>query len=266
MSGVAWVGDVAGYGRLVEGPSVPAGDRGLSSGYGVFETVRVLEGGRIPLWERHAARLRTSAAALGLPVPDTDALREAGAELIARAGSERDVLRVTVTAGEGAGRCILTTRARVQLDRPVRLATVRTGRGDRDPTAAHKTTSRMFWVLAQREAEAAGADEALVLLDDDVLAETTNGNVFAELDGSWVTPPADGRILPGVARAVLLEGMQAAGRPCAERPIRPSELRADTRVAVSNAVHGPRPAVVDGGAGGDPVPGLSDIWTAALGI
>src|SRR5690606_10621890 len=133
-------------------------------------------------------------------------------------------------------------------------------------TAAHKSSSRLFYVLAQRLARAAGADEALLCAIDGAVLETEVGNLFGQLDGRWVTPPADGRLLPGVARQVLLEGLAAAGSPAEERELGLDELARAERLVVTNAVHGPRPAVLEGQGGAAAGTGaLGPLWQAALG-
>ena len=51
---------------------IPVFDHGFLYGEGVYETLRTYH--RVPfLYERHARRLRQSAALMALPVPQTDA-------------------------------------------------------------------------------------------------------------------------------------------------------------------------------------------------
>src|SRR5262245_2500314 len=67
------------------------------SGFGLIETMRVREG-RIPLFERHLARLTRSLAELGLPAParDLTALVQPFMEM------DSAVLRVEVLDGRGS--------------------------------------------------------------------------------------------------------------------------------------------------------------------
>jgi branched-subunit amino acid aminotransferase/4-amino-4-deoxychorismate lyase len=122
----------------------------------------------------------------------------------------------------------------------------------------------MFWQLA-RVGAPPDCGEVLVTADDGRVLETETGNLFAELDGRWVTPRADGGLLPGVARGLLLERLAAAGRPAAERRLELGELGRATRLVVTNAVHGPRPARLGAaGAAGD-AGDLAGFWVAGLG-
>jgi para-aminobenzoate synthetase/4-amino-4-deoxychorismate lyase len=70
--------------------------------------------------------------------------------------------------------------------------------------------------------------------------------LWLRIDGTWRTPPLDGRILPGIARAVLLERAAASGLPVAEVPLTLADLHQAQAVAHSNAVYGPRPACLVG--------------------
>ena len=259
---IAWVGDASGRGEFSAAPRIDARDRGLTLGLALFETMRG-RGGRVPLWDRHLRRLGDSAAVLGLPLPDEAALREVAIGVLARAGRDDVVLRLTLTAD---ARCAIVCREFAASPAPRRLAVVPLRRDAGDPTAAHKSTSRLLLVIAQRLAREAGADEALLRGADGELLETDVGNLFCELDGRWLTPPTDGRLLPGVARGVLLEGLAAAGQPGLERPLVVADLTRVQRLVVSNAVHGPRPAQIQGSGPAAAGTGLlGPLWRAALG-
>jgi branched-subunit amino acid aminotransferase/4-amino-4-deoxychorismate lyase len=261
---LSWIGDAQGRGSIAEGPALSPYDRGFLHGLGLFETVRAATGSdgvaRLPLWDRHLARLAAGARRLDLPAPSAAGLGAAALELLGRQGVADGILRLTLTAGVDAPQCCLTTRPRVDLGRPVRLAVVAARRDPSDPTARLKTTSRLFWELAQREARTRGADEAVVLSPDGAVLETATGNVFCSLDGRVRTPGPDGPFLPGVARAALLDALRAAGRPAVEGRLALGDLQRAEALWVTNAVHGPRPAVLvhppalPGGPPGTPGP------------
>ena len=156
--------------------------------------------------------------------------------MLGRAARPDGVLRLVWTA---EARCVMTTRERADLGRAVRLFAASARRGGFDPTAGLKSTSRLFYELAQREARAAGADEALILGSGDTVLETATGNVFASIDGRLCTPADNGAFLAGIARAILLERL-----PVEQRAIGHPELLGAEAIWVTNAVHGPRRAVV----------------------
>ena len=79
---------------------VPADDRGLAYGDGVFETIAVL-GGRPRLWQGHMDRLARGCERLSLPQPPQELLlREART---VAAGQKRCVVKIILTRGS-AGR------------------------------------------------------------------------------------------------------------------------------------------------------------------
>ena len=227
---------------------------------GAFETLGVVAG-RLPLWDRHMARLRAAADRLAIrfePPPD---LREQATALLER--HAHDVLRISLDVGEDeAPRLDLATRARSQ-ELVVALQPIRVSWDGPEAPAGFKATERMIYDRALAEARAAGADDALLLDRQGRLLETSTANVFVEVGGVISTPALDGRILPGIARAVLLDGLRSAGCSVMERDIDHGELAAGGRVWVSNAVHGPRPAAIAGLVRPHEVGLLGQIWSEA---
>ncbi len=86
---------------------------------------------------------------------------------------------------------------------------------------------------------AAGAGRAPLFVDDDGLVlETATANVWVVEGGALLTPPADGRILPGVTRADVLATRSGAR----EEPITLERLRRAPAVFVSSSLGPWRPA------------------------
>src|SRR6266550_8017177 len=82
----------------LEDAAVSPLDHGLVVGDGVFETLRVYRG--VPFaWTRHYARLRASAAGLGLVAPEEHELRAATEAVLAANDLREARLRITVTGG-----------------------------------------------------------------------------------------------------------------------------------------------------------------------
>lgn len=196
---------------------VSVADRGLAYGDGVFTTVGV-SGGRARFLAWHLERLRRDAAAIYVDPPDAGTLAEACRTLLSRLQLEDGVLKILVTRGTGGrgpspryadGPTVVVTASGPPEPRPpLRAVTVPDSRG---PLAAHKTLNYLPNVLALREAEAAGRDEA-IFARDGTLREATVSNLIGLHDGALLTPSLDGRTLPGVARRALLEsGMVREG-------------------------------------------------------
>jgi para-aminobenzoate synthetase / 4-amino-4-deoxychorismate lyase len=198
---------------------------------GVFETTLVVDGRAIEV-DAHLARLAASLDALyGLELPaDARSLIEEGAT-----GLVLGRLRLTVVPGEGPS--VRTAEVDHPLVFPKEATTVApvTVAGG---IGAHKWADRR---LLDRASEEVAPAVPLVLDEDGSVLEGSRSNVFAALDGKVVTPPTDGRILPGVARARAIELARAAGIEVVERPLGLDELATADEVFMTGGVRGVEP-------------------------
>ena len=97
-----------------------------------------------------------------------------------------------------------------------------------DPRWAHcdmKTTMLLANTLAKTEAEATGAFEAIFVAEDGTVREGSGTGLFAVLDGTLRTHPADCRVLPSVTRKLTLELARADRIPLNETAVTLPELR-----------------------------------------
>ena len=188
---------------------VPIADRGLAYGDGVFTTIKV-SGGAPHFLAWHLDRLRGDASGIYISPPGAGMLTDACLGLISRLGLESGVLKITITRGAG-GRgpstrnadrpMVLVTASEPPAPRPpLRATSVPDTRG---PLAAHKTLNYLPNILALREAEAVGCDEALFFGESGLL-EGTVSNLIGVCGEEIRTPPLDGKMLPGTARRALL--------------------------------------------------------------
>ena len=262
----------------VNGELLPAGeaavdprDRGFTLGDGVFETMRV-RGGAVLRIERHLSRLRAGAAVLGLsPLPRDEDLADAITRTLAANGLTDAAVRLTVTRGVPKSRGLLphpepspslvvhaepfTGYPAELYDRGARAVVGSILRNEHSPLARVKSLNYLDNVLARREAEARGADDALLLNTAGGLSCASAANLFLLLDGVLVTPSAASGALPGTLRGlVAAELAPRAGLEVVERAVRPEELRAAKEVFLTNALLGIVPLTeVDGlpiGTGG----------------
>jgi branched-chain amino acid aminotransferase len=223
-------------GRLVpeEAAKVSVFDRGFLYGDGLFETLRVY-GGRLFLWEEHLVRWSAGAALLGIRPPmGATELKRAAEELLRANGCAEAMLRMHLSRGVGrrgysprgaeeptlvlSVHPVAPRLAGEQKLARVVLSKSRLGAGD--PLAAAKHASQLLRVLARAEADAAGADEALLANEAGHILEATSANLFWFDHGVLHTPPLDGSILPGTTRALVIELAGALGIPPRERHVR----------------------------------------------
>lgn len=199
-----------------------------TAGYGLIETMRVREG-RIPLLERHLARLERSLHELGLTKPSQDVAT------LARpfAGTDEAVLRVEVCDG----RATVTVRQPPSIEPPAVIIA-----SEAHQPYRHKTTARDCFVDAAAEAEVAEADDALLLTADGWVAEGTAWNIFWWDGRGLRTPALELGILPGIGRARLLELARNVEQGRYRR-----EALEGKNVFLTNAVRGVVPlALLDG--------------------
>jgi branched-subunit amino acid aminotransferase/4-amino-4-deoxychorismate lyase len=217
---------------------ISAFDRGFLYGDGLFEAVRVHA--RQPFrWSQHLTRLERGADFLRLPLPCAGReLRALAGELIQRNEIIEGVLRVSLSRGVGprgyslprapSPTLVMATYPAAAPDPNgppgwrLRTASFRLFAGE--PLAPFKTSDKLLQVLARAEAEAAGAEEALLLTSNGEVAEAAGSNVFWVRDGVVATTPLAGGILAGVTRALVLELCAALRIPWAEEFIEPAVL------------------------------------------
>ena len=249
---------------------ISALDRGFLYGYGLYETVRSY-GGRVFRLDRHLARLMGSAQYLGLAAQLDPVEMEKAIYMALEANEMEDArIRLTIGAGEGerglsppaSGR-VTTVVVVEKLAVPARLyevgvtaATVNTRRNSQSPLPAIKSLNFLEGLISHVEAEARGADEAIMLNDKGFLSEGSSSNLFLVVAGGLVTPSADSGILPGVTREAVLELARDLGIETVEGQIPPSELLRAEEVFLTTSVREVVPVVtVDGSPVGDGKPG-----------
>lgn len=234
-------------GRLVEGGTLPfaMGDRGLLLGDGVFDTALALQG-RVAFEAAHVDRLAAAAAALGF---SADRARIVEAMQALAGAVPLAAIRTTLTRGPGPRGLAPPTEptpflfgsvapARAGLFfAPLRLTLTPIARNETSPAARLKTLGYLDAVLAAREAQAQGFDEALFLNTKGRVACAGTGNVFAVFPDAIVTPPSEEGVLPGIVRAEILAKIAPAlGLAIVERPLPPSELEAAEALFVTNSL------------------------------
>lgn len=191
-------------------------DHGLTVGDGVFETMKVVDGQAFAL-RRHLARLRRSAAGLGLEIPRSDEeLRDAIATTIDANHAVRARVRVTVTGGVGplgskrgdAGPTVIVAVSHLpSWSSAAAVVTVPWRRNEHSAVVGLKTTSYAENVVALEYAHERGAEEAIFANTAGDLCEGTGTNVFVAIENQLWTPPLSSGCLAGVTRELLLEAI-----------------------------------------------------------
>ncbi|HUA41683.1 MAG TPA: chorismate-binding protein [Streptosporangiaceae bacterium] len=130
---------------------------------------------------------------------------------------------------------------------------------------AHKWADRR---LLDRLWQTAGAGQGLQLLIEDqdgTVLETDRANVFAVIGSVLRTPPADGRLLPGIAGARVMQLAAATGLTVEATRLTRHDLLSASEVFVTNSVRGVLPVRSIAGVALPAAPGpVTEQLAAAL--
>ncbi len=251
------VGSAADPGRVwVDGRRSPDGrvglpvdDPALTAGGTIFETLR-LHRGRLLRLPQHLRRFARGVAWLGGPPVEVGAVAAACLAAAADWPEPDGVLRLTRSAG---GRQWIWVRPAPP---PRAQAACATRPGPPIPWLPGDVKHGARLALARAPADA-GVDEVLWTDAGGHLIEGTWSNLWAAVDGELRTPPADGRLLPGVTRAALLGLAAEVGLRAREAPL-PAGA-AVHELYLSSSVHGLVPVVA---VDGRPAPGAGPLGRA----
>jgi aminodeoxychorismate lyase len=214
-------------------------DRSFLYGDGLFETMRVANGKPFRWWA-HMERLRKGGDFLGIKIPFAcKSLEKFAHELIAKNQMPEALLRLTVSRGigprgyspKGADKPILVMSLHPFPGAPrtgsaswkLVTASFRLPAGEK--LAHFKTANKLAQVLARAEADAAGADEALLCNTEGFVIEGASSNLFWIEGDTVCTPPLASGVLAGVTRAVTLELCGQLGVPVSERQVTAADLQ-----------------------------------------
>ncbi|QSP93492.1 aminotransferase class IV [Marinobacter salinisoli] len=216
---------------------LPAGDRGLAYGDGLFETIR-MKGRQGVLLGRHVERMVRDAGRLAIPVTRQELIsvcRQAADRFGAGPDDQGWVLKLTLTRGTGgrgyrpeptaqpnllvaaSGLPPIPSPEGVWADfSPVKLTV--------NPLLAGiKSLNRLEQVMAARDLTD-DRFEMLMLDSEGQLVEGTRTNLLVRFDQGWVTPPRTSLAVAGVLREWLLEQLRSRGETVAERPLAVSDV------------------------------------------
>ena len=205
----------------------------LRPAFGIFETMRV-ESRQCRLLDLHLGRLKTSAQALNLPLPDDCETRIR--QYIAKLPDGLFRLKAELVS-DGL---ILSHAATAELPAPQRVIPAPQPLPRRDYLRRFKTTRRALYDQAWQTAETQGAFDSLFFNSDGLLLEGGRSNVFIKYQGQWLTPSLDLDILNGVMRQAVLQQPQTylGANAVIETHITRDMLEHTEEIRLSNALRG----------------------------
>jgi branched-chain amino acid aminotransferase len=229
------------------------GQVGLLSGWGVFSTIRVVDG-VLFAFERHWARMRKDAAALRVPLPsDPELVRRKLLELVEANQAFDATLRVVVVRntggmweGPGIGRAsdlIALTSGTKEWGTGVRLCYTPHARYAAGEFAGAKILSWAMNLTWLEAAQIRGFDETILLNEYGQIAECTSANIFTAHGNRVWTPPLSSGCLPGVTRELLLHEIHVPGYTIEEKVLAPADLERAAEVFITSTTRNLLPVV-----------------------
>jgi para-aminobenzoate synthetase / 4-amino-4-deoxychorismate lyase len=204
--GITWDSDAAAeYDEAVAKARVLTARR---PDFELLETMRFDPGTGVLHLDRHLDRAADSADHFGFAFDRVTAL-EAVEKAVAAAPADRS-MRVRLSIRKD-GTAHVATSPLASDPEIVRVEIDHVEQDPRDVFLFHKTSRRQRYEDARRRHP--DADDVLLVNDRGEVTESTIANVAARIEGSWVTPPVEAGLLPGIGRAVALEeGRVVEGR------------------------------------------------------
>ena len=240
-------------------------DRGYLYGDGLFETVRAYNG-RVFRLGPPLERLHKGAAAIGLSLPYSDSdISEAVETLLAANDLADAYLRLSISRGIGLGPLppAETPPTVSIIARPLSLPPAQEyergwsailAESLLAPTQrwAHiKPLSYLDKLVAKREAQKAGAKEAILVNCRGEVTEASTSNIFLIRNRRLLTPPPASGLLLGITRQAVLEIASEIPLPTEERPLMPDDIHAADEAFLTNSIIEIMPLTqLDGGSVG----------------
>jgi branched-chain amino acid aminotransferase len=246
-------------------------DSVVQGGDAVWEGLRLYQG-RIFRLDQHLARLRRSARALAFEsVPsDEEITAEIRRTLQANAMTDGVHIRLTLTRGvkitsgmdprlnQSGPTLIVLAEHKPPVYDPSGITLItsslrRAAPDSLDPKIHHNNL--LTSILAKIEANAAGADDALMLDHRGLVAETNATNIFL-VTGDVLGTPSAAACPEGITRAAVLELAAGAGIDCAVGDYSLTQLHTADELFVTGTMGGIAPVIsLDGRQIGDGSPG-----------
>lgn len=235
----------------------PAADRflspgqiGLLNGWGVFSTIKVVDG-VLFAFARHWARMRRDADLMRVLFPWTpDEMEDMLLSLVEANRAYNATLRVTIvrnkgTMWDGPGivrdiDLVAFTANRNQWGESCTLGIVPNARHAASPFAGTKVMSWASNLIWYEEAHLRGLDEVVLLNERGEVSECTSANIFAVFDRNGaaevLTPPVSASgCLPGITRELLLEEIHVPGIQVKERTLTLDDLEKADGVFITSS-------------------------------
>ncbi len=252
-------------------------DRAFSHGYGVFETMLMVDS-RLISANLHFSRMNDGCERLGIAPPDLASVQEAIAEGIRVLGLDEGRVRIRLTRTGGRGplnerggedeATLLEMGPLPPVPESVKVILSPWVRNEGSPLAGIKCLSYAENLVALDDARLKGADEAILGNSRGEICEAAMANVFLVENNKLFTPHFDSGCLLGTARERVIRLARHAGIEVVEDALQLFRLDLAEEMFLTSATRGVVPvAEIDDRA--LPAPGpigarMRDAFEASL--
>lgn len=234
---------------MIPNKSISSHDRLVLFGFGIFETLMVLETGPLFL-DLHWNRMNKGAEFLNLKLPNKPEWTNSVQEFICQTPVTLPyALRITLSGGSPAANLSSQLFYSVrplpyssgQYHSGISLHLLPTPRNEHSPLVSIKSTNYLENLLAKENASHFSSDEGIWLNTQGYLSEGTMSNLFFLKNNKLFTPSLSCGCLPGTRRQLILELADTLEIPNEEGFYSITELLSADEIFMTNALMGVMP-------------------------
>lgn len=230
--------------ELIDSDSVlqPLLSRGFAFGFGVFETMKFLDG--VPcFFDEHMQRLKKGIAGAGLNIElDAAVLRLRASQLFEAEGVEEGVFKIVISDTGKDTNLAMFVRTKGIKDEaePSRLVLSEVVKASRAFTSRNKSLNYMESVLELEKATASGFSECVFKNENGNLTECAVANLFFVQNGVLKTPALECGLLDGIVRRKVIGIAQGMEVSVEEGEYSEKDLLEASEVFLTSSGGGPR--------------------------
>ncbi len=232
--------------ELIDSDSVvqPLLSRGFAFGFGVFETMKFLDGAPC-FFDEHLQRLRRGVSGAGLNVElDAAVLRSRAYRLFESEGVKEGVFKIVISdTGKSTNLAMFVRTKGIKEElEPSRLLMSEVVKASRAFTSRNKSLNYMESILELEKAQASGFTECVFKNENGNLTECAVANLFFVHDGVLKTPALECGLLDGIVRRKVVGIARGMGISVEEGKFSEKDLLDASEAFLTSSGGGPRSA------------------------